>query len=110
MNEAVRTFLATLVTAFVIYIAVRYFWPLLLVLFAAGAFFVYRVKRMTKDAQKQMEDAQQQMFQEDRTFQSQESLQDQLFQQSMKKAQEPGEIVDVEFRMKDEPYGEKKQG
>ena len=110
MTEAVRTVLATVVTAFVIYIAVRYFWPLLLVLCLAAAFFVFRVKRMTKEAQKQMEEAQRQMFQGETNYYSQESLQDQLFQQSLKKAEEPGEIVDVEFRMKDEPDGEKKQG
>ena len=110
MTDAVRTFLAALATAFAVYIAVRYFWPLLLVLLAAGAFFVFRVKRMAKEARKQMEEAQRQMYQGDTNYYRQESLQDQLFQQSLKKTQEQGEIVDVEFKMKDEPDGEMKQG
>jgi len=109
VTDAVRTFLAALATAFAVYIAVRYFWPLLLVLLAAGAFFVFRVKRMASQAQKQMEDAQRQMYQGETNYYSQETLQDQLFQQSLKKAEAPGEIVDVEFTMKEKPDGEKKQ-
>ncbi len=99
MNDRVRTVIYLFLAGFAVFIAVRYFWPLLLILalFAGWQFFRFRKLVGKMENRRNEEHARE------------ADWQNQLFQESVKRREQQGEIIDVEFKMKENPDKENKQ-
>lgn len=121
MNDTFRTMIWILLFGGAIYLTFRYLWPLVLFILLLIAFSVLRIRYLARESRKKAERIVEEMnehqppYLEDYYNESMREerrapgYQDQLFQEEVRRREEPGEIIDVEFTPKEEPAKEKSQ-
>ena len=121
MNDTIRTILWVLLFGGAVYLTFRYLWPLVLFILLLIVFSVFRIRRLAERSRREaeriveemnerqgpyLEDMYDEAMKEERRT---PNYQDQLFQEGIRRREEPGEIIDVEFTPKEEPAKEKSQ-
>ena len=121
MNDTIRTILWILLFTGAVYLTFRYLWPLVLFIILLIVFSILRVRFLAEKSRKEAEriveemnehqspvfdDLYEESMREERRT---PNYQDQLFQESVRRREEPGEIIDVEFTPKEEAVKEKSQ-
>ena len=121
MSDTLRTILWILLFGGAIYLTFKYLWPLVLFIILLIVFSVMRVRYLAEKSRKETERIVEEMnerqaphledFYEEamREERRKPGYQDQLFQESVRRREEPGEIIDVEFTPKEEAAKEKSQ-